>query len=367
MGNNGNGQNKVINIDGPASPEFQQIWEGVYEECQFRFPETPPDWLNEELYDNGIRFIRGNLIGVIMSNGEALVSGLCIPSFFKALTFSGETNKKRNALYRYRDTALHIFGKWHFSKPWISGSEAAASFKIVNSMHSKVANQLRKHGDDLNNIIESHYQDPGHQSQITILYNELQNIREKVDLPSEYHYFVSNPLIFTQFDMFLVQAAFFGGPLLYPEWYGCSRATDKEMAGFMHVWRVFGYYLGIDDRYNAAQFDVATTRRLGYEYLERVVKGCCLNIHPQSIFLGQKIFLHPENYFVWIYRNYYMLGIELKLLWRSFSWQQVFWYYSRCIFSSYIYPIFGLKHLFNYFGNKFLVKLSNMVRFNKKD
>ena len=47
------------------------------------------------------RFVNTNLVGVGMSNGEALVSGLCIPSFFKALTFSGETNSRRNAICKY--------------------------------------------------------------------------------------------------------------------------------------------------------------------------------------------------------------------------------------------------------------------------
>jgi len=346
---------RLINADGPPSTEFAQIWEGVDVECEFRFPTEPPPWLDEELYDIGIEFVSTNLVGVGMSNGEALVSGLCIPSFFKALTFSGETNSRRNAIYRYRDTGLHIFGKWYFSKPWIQGSGAESSFKIVNSMHSAIANRLRKVGEELESILETKYGDPGDQEQIQILNKDLQNLREEAGaLPAEYYHFISNPLIFTQFDMFLVQSSFFGGPLLYPEWYGCSRASETEMKGFMHVWRVFGYYLGIDDKYNAAQFDVATTRSLGFECLERVVKPCCLHIHSQSIFLGEKIFKDPRGYFVFVYRNYHMMGLQLKQLWTSFNWQQTFGFYVRYLFSRYFYPMFGVKQLMNSMGRKLI-------------
>jgi len=338
----------ILDVDKPLSDQFKQIWDGVDEECQFNFPNEPPLWLDEDLYDRGIEFVSANLVGVGMSNGEALVSGLCIPSFFKALTFSGETNVKKNALYRYRDTGLHIFGKWYFSKPWVENSEAAKSFKIVNKMHSHTANKIRDIRDDFDTILESKYEDPGKQMHLDVLQNDLKKLRKAVGtMPNEYSYFVNNSLIFTQFDMFLVQSSFFGGPLLYPEWYGCARATDAEMEAFLHVWRVFGYYLGIDDKYNAAQFDVQTTRKLGFECLERVVKPCCLHIHQQSVFLAQKVFLVPSDYYVWLYRNYHMMGLELKELWKKFSWRQTYFYYARFCFGYYIYPIFGLKQMFN--------------------
>ena len=41
-----------------------------------------------------------NLLGVVASNGEALVMGLAIPSFYRVLAFSGQTSRKREALAR---------------------------------------------------------------------------------------------------------------------------------------------------------------------------------------------------------------------------------------------------------------------------
>ena len=42
------------------------------------------------------------------------------------------------------------------------------------------------------------------------------------------------------------------------------------------------FFLKSLHRHNGAQFDVATTRRLGYEVLERIIKPCCLHIGKQA-------------------------------------------------------------------------------------
>lgn len=347
------------------SSEFARVWEGVHHDCEFVYPDHPPPWLDLQLYERGIKFYHSNLTGILMSNGESLVSGLCIPSFYKALTFSGDTNRKRDALVRYRDTALHVFCKWYTSNPWIDQSDAASSLKIVNSMHRKVSMNIRNAGEDFERIVKEKSEAIEPQEQASQLFKELEIMRETQEPSAEYRVFVENPRKFTEFDMFLVQCAFFGGPFLYPDWYGCSSASEEDLLGFLHVWRVMGYYLGIQDKHNGAQFDVATTRRLGYEVLERIIKPCCLHIDQQTIHLGQQIFSEPSNYYVWIYRNYYMIGLELRELWSSFSWRQVYWYYARFMFTYYLYPLPGLKQLINMTASRFLDKINQRMKQRK--
>jgi len=350
---------------------FADICTGMDVECEFEYPPSPPTWLDEDLYDRGIKFYEANFVGIAMSNGEALVSGLCIPSFYKALTFSGETSSsKREALVRYRDTALHIFYNWYRSKPWKEKTPASGSFTVVNKMHGHVANKIREAGETFEQAVKEKSVDSIHDPQARILFSDLNNLKQEYlvgihggayehdqPFPKEYYCFVDNNKKFTQFDMFLVQCSFFGGVLLYPSWYGCARATDEELLGFLHVWRVFGYYLGIHDRYNGAQFGVEWTRSLGFLALDKVVKPCCLNIQNQTIHLGQKIFRDPCNYYVWVYRNYYMMDIELRELWQSFSWKQLYYYYARYMFTAYIYPIPLIKQLVNALVTKMLNKV----------
>ena len=70
--------------------------------CSFEYPFTVPPWLDEDLFMAGIKFYQENMVGILASNREALIMGLCIPSFYKALAFTGVTTQNRcQALRRY--------------------------------------------------------------------------------------------------------------------------------------------------------------------------------------------------------------------------------------------------------------------------
>jgi len=80
---------------------------------------------------------------------------------------------------------------------------------------------FRSAGDDFEEIVRSKSEPIVEQDQAEILFADLFQLRlQSRDTYPEYEYFVNNKLKFTQFDMVLVQIAFFGGVLLYPEWYG---------------------------------------------------------------------------------------------------------------------------------------------------
>jgi hypothetical protein len=121
---------------------------------------------------------------------------------------------------------------------------------------------------------------------------------------------------------------------------------------------------GIEDAFNGAQFDIATTRRLGAEIMELILKPCLLNLDIRTIAMGQQIFRDPSNYYVWLYRNYAMLGYELGGLWGSFSWRQRYWFYLRTAIVSYIYPLPGVKWLCNRLLRRLIEKFTH--RMSKK-
>ena len=64
------------------------------------------------------------------------------------------------------------------------------------------------------------------------------------------------------------QFAFMGLVILHPEKFGISRATDKELEGFVHMWRCIGWVLGIDDRFNFCRLDSLTQARQWASYFE---------------------------------------------------------------------------------------------------
>ena len=58
-------------------------------------------------------------------------------------------------------------------------------------------------------------------------------------------------LIFYYSNISLHLGAFFGQFVLYPSHYGGKNVSKEELESFLMFWRVNGYYLGIDDAYNA--------------------------------------------------------------------------------------------------------------------
>lgn len=52
----------------------------------------------------------------------------------------------------------------------------------------------------------------------------------------------------SQKDMAVTQVGFIGFTLTRSKCLGIFGATEDELKGFIHFWRVIGYILGIDDR-----------------------------------------------------------------------------------------------------------------------
>lgn len=238
-------------------------------------------------------------------------------------------------------------------------------------MHRRVADAVSALSTpEFDRRVDAQFLGPDHQEegmpdhQAEILFQDLAELRARFPVGPEFYTFVQNPLKFTQFDMILVQSAFFAAPLLFPAFYGCQDASSAELAGFLHVWRVFGYYLGIADVFNAAQFDVTTARHLGAEIMERILKPCLLRLDQRTIQMGRQIFRDPSNYYVWLYRNYAMLGFQLRGLWDSFGWRQKYWYYLRTVIVSYVYPLPGVKWALNRLLKRLVDKLT--LRLSKK-
>ncbi|RLU14678.1 hypothetical protein DMN91_013045 [Ooceraea biroi] len=51
-------------------------------------------------------------------------------------------------------------------------------------------------------------------------------------------------------DMADIQCSFLGLTVLYPKNIGIHNATDEDLDAFCHMWRCYGYFLGIADEYN---------------------------------------------------------------------------------------------------------------------
>ena len=124
-------------------------------------------------------------------------------------------------------------------------------------------------------------------AQDRLLLTDLADLRARTSLPSEYRDYVGDSEAFSEVDMCLVQSAFFGQYLLYPEHYGGKHVTEREIADFLMFWRATGYYLGIPDQYNAVLDTLEQTRIYGEIVMEKLLKPCMLHLSPEAIHMAK--------------------------------------------------------------------------------
>ena len=90
----------------------------------------------------------------------------------------------------------------------------------------------------------------------------------------------------------MVQGAFFGQYLLYPDHYGGKHATQEEIEGFLMFWRANGYYLGINDKNNAVLDTIEETKIFAVLVMERILKPCMLHLNPEAIHMAKVVTMY---------------------------------------------------------------------------
>jgi hypothetical protein len=92
------------------------------------------------------------------------------------------------------------------------------------------------------------------------------------------------PPFITQLDMAVTQFCFMGFIPLFPNQLGISfmNKEDKGLRGFLHIWAIFGHFLGIQPEYNIALPENADKRDLIWN---QILLPAFTSCHPDSIHL----------------------------------------------------------------------------------
>jgi len=228
--------------------KFKNIVKGRKQHAGLQSPSVPPSWLDKEACRRGRAFFMENITSIMISSGEALILGLCVPNFYRPLVMSGKSHRKEIAMSRYRETGVYVYS-WYLDDCWEEVSMAGKNLKKVNEMHSYVAKKVRPIHGDLPDKVDKHFRESEihcdleltHQDRI--LLDDIADIRESNDIPQEYFDYVNDSVAFSQTDMLLVQGAFVAPLLLFPEHFGNKFASEFEVQDFLTLWRTFGLKL----------------------------------------------------------------------------------------------------------------------------
>ena len=83
----------------------------------------------------------------------------------------------------------------------------------------------------------------------------------------------------------LVHIAFFASVVVFPERFGAGQCSDDSFECFIHMWRVIGYYLGVEDRFNAVRSTLSETRKLLLEIGDELILNTVGNPNEYHTFI----------------------------------------------------------------------------------
>jgi len=340
-----------------VTQKFQVMMEGRKIPATLRSPNCEPPWLDKQAARRGRDLYFQTNAAITLSCMEALIMGMCIPNFYQPLVMSRKSHGKKLATERYTDTAAIVYS-WYLADCWETESQTSKNIRKVNAMHRYMAGKVRPVGLDrmpekTNEVFKESEIDPeaNLSYQDKVFLESLSELRDSVKIPKEFWDYVNDSVLFSEMDMTMVQGAFFGQFLHYPEMYGSAWVPKGQVSDLLHLWRANGWYLGIREENNCVLETLEETKLLGQLTLEKILKPCMLFVSPESLHMAKSAVFPGMDYHVTAYTIYETVGYPLPRLWDTFSYFQVFKYYMRKIYQCHIYPLPGIRQLANWLAD----------------
>lgn len=168
---------------------------------------------------------------------------LQLPDGLEPLLSTGNSKDIPSLYKRYLNTILHV-NSWYDDDIFNPETKGYKSIRQVRAMHKRVQHIM----------------------------NEKFNVKDMHN---------NERIWFNQYDVAMTQFAFIGLGMLFPHKSAMILASKEELESINYYWRVLGYLMGIDDRFNCCQFDnyedIKEFNRLifQHEYIENFEKEPC--------------------------------------------------------------------------------------------
>lgn len=189
-----------------------------------------PVWYDEAKFKHAQDFYRrnANAVGAGMLYGA--VALMALPSILNVLMFTKRSSSVLTAYRRYMATILY-FVRW-YTEELEPGTKYWKSLEYVRRAHSTTSRRANSK---------------------------------------------TSGMIISQRDMVIVQYSFVGYVALSPRMLGIQYNAD-DMEAFVHFWRVLGYMLGIEDRYNLCTADISTSSHRMQQVRDEVVIPALISV-----------------------------------------------------------------------------------------
>ncbi|KAL6428388.1 hypothetical protein ACFW04_008581 [Cataglyphis niger] len=286
--------------------------------CQPNFDRSPlevPEWLNIDKYRRGQKFVRKNYVSIIIIKLVGLIHVYSFNDDLKPIIIGGRSHTPYLGFERYQSTLKRIIS-WYSGEPWVKGTKAYNNMQVVHKLHLMMRKKLcqmdNEQIDAISKIAEPWCPD----REIFIKDFTTACPFEKLD---QRPYITINessyrPKGVNNASLAFVQAVFVGMFLLRPQDIGVHDATDEDVDAFCHMWRCYGYYLGLEDEYNFCSGSFEEIKQRIQDLYQYWITPNFKNVTPEWEHMT-KCIIEPINFYPFMYMPYKaMVLIALDLL-----------------------------------------------------
>ncbi|KFM80476.1 hypothetical protein X975_09063, partial [Stegodyphus mimosarum] len=203
-----------------------------------------PHWYDAKQFNRAKKVYKDYFASVNFSHLCGLLLSFYFSKNIKILLSTGESSSKTALLHRYLMTIRHI-QKWYEGDVWDVNDPAHRSLATVRSMHARVAKRMAARNDGV--------------------------------------------VYVSQWDMAVTQWAFVGPMVLFKSRVGLHGCSDEDYKALIHFWRVIGYLLGIEDKYNLCDGNYEQIVSACQNLLEKEYKVRMSNPDPTSVNMAKNV------------------------------------------------------------------------------
>ncbi|XP_067214669.1 uncharacterized protein [Linepithema humile] len=241
-----------------------------------------PEWLDMDKYRKGQKFVQDYFAATIIATLLSLFYAYSFENTLRPIILNGQSHTPYLGYKRYISTIRRIIN-WYKGKPWVEGTPAYKDMQITREMHMMVRNKLSRLSDDEINAACT-FANPWCPDRELLLNNftaacPFEKIKQR-----PYKLFAKSPYkqkYFNDVDMAVFQCCFVGLVLLYPNKFGVHNATDEDLEAFCHIWRCYGYFLGMEDKYNFCRGNLVEIKQRTRDFYQYWALPNCKDTKPE--------------------------------------------------------------------------------------
>lgn len=220
------------------------------------------DWIDRQLLEEGRRFVRRNFFAIFLAHFIGIAFLLTVRPIQAILLRTSALHRKENTLRRYVKLILYL--KRFYESPEAvlkTGGQSSDSNADISYIHRLQRNAAK----NFKVYVPPPYEDLKLTLEEQEIYQAVQEDTKQLDnqhgictdtkvLPKIL--FTVNPDVpMSQYDLVIIQHAFFGMIAQFPRVFGIYDKCDRDgklkgISGFIHMWAVLGHIFGIEERFN---------------------------------------------------------------------------------------------------------------------